>query len=48
MIKGNIMTLFVESGVLWVATFAVGVSLFYLSAKFEAHDKSEVNTSKPN
>jgi hypothetical protein len=42
------MMLFVESGVLWVATFAVGLSLFYLGAKFEAHDKADANTEKPS
>mgnify|MGYP000184979476 CR=1 FL=1 len=42
------MMLFFESSVLWVATFAVGISLFYIAAKFEAHEKAEINSGKSN
>jgi len=38
--------LFFESSVLWVATFAVSLSLFYIAAKFEAHEKAEVSSEK--
>ena len=40
------MMLLFESSVLWVATFAVGLSLFYIAAKFEAHDKADVDAGK--
>jgi len=45
-VEGSFMMLFIESSVLWVATFAVGISLFYLAAKFEAHEKTDVNAGK--
>jgi hypothetical protein len=38
--------LFFESAVLWVATFAVGLSMFYIAAKFEAHDKADMKAEK--
>jgi len=45
-VEGSFMMLFIESSVLWVATFAVGISLFYIAAKFEAHEKADVNIGK--
>jgi len=48
MIEGSFMMLFFESTVLWVATFFVGLALFYIAAKFEAHDKPDVNAGKSN
>ena len=35
--------MFVESAVLYVATFAVGIALFYIAAEFEAYDKADDN-----
>jgi len=37
--EGSVMMLLFESAVLWVATFVVGLALFYIAAKFEAHEK---------
>jgi len=42
-IEGSFMMIFFESTVLWLATFFVGLALFYIAEKFEGHDKSDVD-----
>jgi len=40
------MMMLVESAVLWVTVFAVGIALFYIAAKFEGHIKTEAHIKK--